>query len=152
MTGKKGKRTTAHSARPTRRALLAALLGLGGTGAAHATAAGKRRSLPQRRPRTVTLLEEGFLAGMAYYDFAAGPKGLRRGQPLVLRREPDNPHDPLAVAVFLPDGRKLGYLARVENEAVARVMDAGVPLRAVLSTVGGDIYAVTMRISALLPA
>ncbi len=34
------------------------------------------------------------------------------GSPLVLRTEPDNPHDPSAVAVDLSDGTPLGYVPR----------------------------------------
>lgn len=34
------------------------------------------------------------------------------GSPLVLREEPDNPHDPSAIAVDLRDGTPLGYVPR----------------------------------------
>ncbi len=99
--------------------------------------------------RVVVLLENAFLAGMAYYDFKDGPKGLKPGDEVRLRREPDNKHDERAVEVLLPDGRKLGYVARLENEALSRLMDAGMPVRARLKEVGEDIYSVTMRIEML---
>jgi len=56
---------------------------------------------------------------------------------LELRREPENPHDRNAVAVwcrFRKDGRTqeqhLGYVPRGDAKAVAKVMDAGVQVRA----------------------
>lgn len=46
------------------------------------------------------------------------------GAALRLEREPDNPHDSGAVAIWL--GRtKLGYVPRCANPAVARLLDAG---------------------------
>jgi hypothetical protein len=39
-------------------------------------------------------------------------------------REPDNPYDPMAVRVDW-QGHKLGYLPRVENTAVAQMLDRG---------------------------
>src|SRR3546814_1545737 len=44
---------------------------------------------------------------------------------VVLRREPDNPHDRRAIEVLDARGAKLGYVARIDNSAVARMMDAG---------------------------
>lgn len=103
--------------------------------------------------RPVTVLANAFLAGMAYYDFPDGPgDAFEAGQELVLKREPDNPYDDRAIEVFLPDGRKLGYVARRENEALSRLMDAGVSVRATVREVGEGPYSVTMRIDVLLPA
>ncbi len=133
----------------SRRRFLAGLAGFG-SGAAATGANGRKAAAATLRP--VTILAEAFLAGMACYDFPHGPGDeIRAGQPLVLRREPDNPHDERAIEVFLPDGRKLGYVARAENEALARLMDAGVPARAKVKTAGTGPYSVTMRIDVLLP-
>lgn len=44
-------------------------------------------------------------------------------------REPNNPHDARAVCIDW-HGRKLGYLPRVENAAVAQMMDRGERLEA----------------------
>ncbi len=44
---------------------------------------------------------------------------------LVLRREPDNPYDQLAILVLDEAGRKVGYVPRKKNEVIARLMDAG---------------------------
>lgn len=61
---------------------------------------------------------------MAYYDAARVLPELRVGDSLELRREPDNRHDGRAVEVWWRN-RKLGYLPRVENAAVAQMADAG---------------------------
>jgi len=47
------------------------------------------------------------------------------GAPLVLRREPHNPHDANAIEVFTADGAKLGYVPRRRNRRLAELMDAG---------------------------
>jgi len=39
-------------------------------------------------------------------------KGLQEGEAILLRREPDNPHDPNAIAVDTRDGDQIGYLPR----------------------------------------
>src|SRR2546422_5583655 len=57
---------------------------------------------------------------------------LRVGDALELRREPDNPHDPSAVSIAWR-GRKLGYVPRRENTALAWGLDRGEPLRARIS-------------------
>ncbi len=43
----------------------------------------------------------------------------------MLKREPANPHDALAVMIFTAKGHHLGYVPRAKNEALARLMDAG---------------------------
>ena len=55
---------------------------------------------------------------------------LRPGQRLSLRRQPRNRHDPLAIEVFGPRARKLGYVPRRHNEMPARLIDAGKRLSA----------------------
>lgn len=67
------------------------------------------------------------LAGFQYYAGRQVWDRLRVGDPLVLEREPDNPHDPRAVRV-LWQGHMLGYVPRAGNETVARLLDEGVRL------------------------
>lgn len=66
------------------------------------------------------------VAGTGYQDGAkeAGEE-LKDGDIMVLLREPDNPHDALAIQVLDEKSRKLGYVPRKKNEVVARLMDAG---------------------------
>jgi hypothetical protein len=72
------------------------------------------------------------LAGFRYYAAAPLWPQLRVGDALELAREPDNPHDANAVRVSW-QGRKLGYVPRRENTALAWAMDRGEPLRARIS-------------------
>jgi hypothetical protein len=49
---------------------------------------------------------------------------LRKGEALELRREPDNPHDSNAVAVYHGSDH-LGYVPRTSNIVLAAAIDAG---------------------------
>jgi hypothetical protein len=57
---------------------------------------------------------------------------LQFGDALDLVREEDNPHDPNAVRVEWR-GRKLGYVPRRQNAALAWGLDRGTPMRARVS-------------------
>ena len=75
--------------------------------------------------QTVKLLVQSSpLAGYRYAEAAQVWPELKVGDPLDLVREPDNPHDRNAVRVDWR-GRKLGYVPRAENEALAWAMDRG---------------------------
>lgn len=75
--------------------------------------------------QTVKLLVQSSpLAGFQYHAGAALWERLQVGDALSLRREPDNPHDALAVRVEWR-GEQLGYLPRAENAAVAAALDRG---------------------------
>lgn len=50
--------------------------------------------------------------------------GLEEGDRLCLVAEPDNPHDPNAVAVYW-EGFKLGYVPKRDNVAVASLLARG---------------------------
>ena len=50
---------------------------------------------------------------------------LTPGTELQLYREPDNEYDEWAIAVYLTENDKLGYITRFKNEPIARLMDAG---------------------------
>ena len=65
------------------------------------------------------------VAGFQYYD---GPKLIEKLEPdmyLRLVREPNNIYDPKAVAVFIRNGNKLGYIPEFLNEIPAGHMDRG---------------------------
>ncbi len=70
------------------------------------------------------LVQSSPLAGFQYHAGAALWERLQVGDALTLIREPENPHDARAVRVEWR-GVMLGYLPRVENEAVAGAMDRG---------------------------
>ena len=71
------------------------------------------------------MLIECQVAGTSYRDLKAVEPELLPGALLVLRREPGNPHDELAIMIVDEQGHHLGYVPRVKNEALARLMDAG---------------------------
>lgn len=78
-----------------------------------------------------------FIAGFRFHH-GMHPRvfeSLAPGDPLVLIREPGNPFDPLAFALYTGEGARLGYLPRGVNEPIASMADQGVELRAVISAV-----------------
>ena len=72
------------------------------------------------------------LAGFRYHAAAEVWEELRVGDRLDLARERDNPYDANAVSVSWR-GRKLGYVPRHENAALAWGLDRGAPLAARIS-------------------
>ena len=106
-----------------RRDVIRAFCGLLGVG----TLAARRAHTAA--PREI-LLAGTHVAGTAYHHAHAAAGRLRPGQRLLLRRQPGNRHDALAIEVFGPEGHKLGYVPRRHNEMPARLMDAGKRLSA----------------------
>ncbi len=85
---------------------------------------GSTANLPQPFARDILLLET-FIAGTSWRDLTAVYDTLNTGDELIMRREPDNAHDELAIKVVTRDDVHLGYIARAKNEIPARLMDAG---------------------------
>ena len=113
------------------------LLGFGALGGRSARASG---------PREIRL-SGMHVAGTSYYAAAAAADGLRPGQRLVLRRQPDNVHDALAIEVFGPAGHKLGYVPRQYNKMPARLMDAGQRLSARMESLSNQGTWLSIRVS-----
>ncbi len=65
------------------------------------------------------------VAGTSYLELEEIEKALSLRDTLILQREPDNPHDELAILIHNQNGEKLGYVPQVKNEVLARLMDAG---------------------------
>ena len=80
------------------------------------------------------LIQTTLTAGLAHHEAKAVWSDLAPGDPLVLVREPTNSDDPDAVRVEWR-GRLLGYLPRVDNADVARMLDRGQPLAASIRSV-----------------
>ncbi|MCU7844042.1 MAG: HIRAN domain-containing protein [Candidatus Thiodiazotropha sp. (ex Monitilora ramsayi)] len=78
------------------------------------------------------ILQESALAGYQYHRAAAIWPFLQVGEKLRLKREPCNPHDPYAVAVWFRN-EHLGYVPSRENRTLAKLMDQGIPLEASLT-------------------
>jgi hypothetical protein len=70
------------------------------------------------------LVQSSPLAGFQFYAGRELWDEMKVGDALALVREPDNRHDAHAVRIEWR-GRKLGYLPRKENRAVAAEMDRG---------------------------
>jgi hypothetical protein len=81
------------------------------------------------RRKRVTLFDD-FVAGFVYHDGEEALSRIRPGDPLVLRREPENPYDELAIEIYTREGVKLGYVPRDINAVPAAMMDQGVNLTA----------------------
>jgi len=84
------------------------------------------------QPRVQLLVQSSPLAGYRYGEGAEVWPLLREGDALELVPEPGNAHDANAVRVEWR-GRKLGYVPRRHNAALAWGLDRGTPLRARVS-------------------
>ncbi len=80
------------------------------------------------KEKRILVLKTG-IAGMQYYIGSEEERKaideITPGTELILYREPDNVHDELAIAVYLTENDKLGFITRFKNETIARLMDAG---------------------------
>ncbi len=81
-------------------------------------------------PKGPGLRALGFVAtyarGAAYHLSAFRAADLRKGRPVRLHRESDNPHDPNAVALHAPGARKpFGYVQAARAVSVAKRLDSG---------------------------
>ena len=65
-----------------------------------------------------------------FIGLVAAQKDVVVGTALVLRREPLNERDELAILVETAAGEKIGYVPRKHNPILARLMDAGKQLAA----------------------
>lgn len=86
-------------------------------------------ALPAQAAEALIIVQRSPLAGLRYHEGGRVWHDMKVGDRLELVREPDNPYDANAIGVEWR-GRKLGYLPRRENAAVARQLDRGVPLEA----------------------
>ena len=69
------------------------------------------------------------------------------GEPVMLVREPENPHDHLAVAIVTMRGVRVGYLRRDRAAWIAPKVDRGYPVRAIIERIRGiDLPTATLGI------
>ena len=83
---------------------------------------------------TILVVQSSPLAGFRYHEAVEVWEQLRVGDRLELARERDNPHDANAVSVSWR-GRKLGYVPRYENAALAWGLDRGAAFAARISRI-----------------
>ena len=81
------------------------------------------------------LVQTSLTAGLGHHEAKAVWDRMQSGDPVVLVREPDNPHDANAVRVEWR-GHTLGYIPHADNEAIARQMDRGNKLAARITKIG----------------
>jgi single-stranded-DNA-specific exonuclease len=79
------------------------------------------------------------LAGVTFEGRQESVAVLEPGVPLRIARQPDNPHDANAIALFDPHGSQVGFFNRRLAAALAPVIDAGVEYDVEVTDVtGGD--------------
>ena len=83
------------------------------------------------------LIQDSPLAGFPFYAGELILPSLSVGDELRLVRELSNVHDSNAVAVYFHD-EQLGYVPRVENTAVAQMLDRGERLEARISELSAE--------------
>jgi hypothetical protein len=86
------------------------------------------QDVPGSRPRDILLLDT-HVAGFRYYEGGRIWDYLDQGDLLELKREPMNPHDAKATALYWRE-HKIGYIPKAENAAIAGFLDQGAPLKA----------------------
>jgi hypothetical protein len=64
------------------------------------------------------------IAGFTYYDGVDVFENLKIGAPLSLKAEPENPHDPNAVAIYYEEV-KIGFVPRSENGLLRKFLNLG---------------------------
>ncbi|MDR2736838.1 MAG: HIRAN domain-containing protein [Gracilibacteraceae bacterium] len=65
-----------------------------------------------------------YIAGFTYYDGLDVMDELELGTQVILKSEPDNPHDPDAVAIYYGE-TKLGYVPEAENSQISHLLYFG---------------------------
>jgi hypothetical protein len=72
------------------------------------------------------------LRGTAYHEAALKAGSFAPGTDVRLAREPDNPHDPNAIAVYSEHAtRKAGYVPGSQAKRLARLLDSNVDIVAI---------------------
>ncbi len=95
-----------------------------------ATGAYLARDAPQLAERGLRVA--GVAGAGRHHDAVLQGEGLAPGRPLVLRRDPENPHDPSAIAVDDAGGGQAGWVPRELAAELAPRLDAGEPWSAVV--------------------
>jgi hypothetical protein len=84
-----------------------------------------RRFLGREALRERGLIVAGAAGAAAHHGDVLQHDGARPGSPLTLRRDPENEHDPNAIAVHTAGGAMLGFVPREVAAELAPRLDAG---------------------------
>lgn len=91
------------------------------------------------------------LAGVTFEERQDVISRLKSGDPLAMRRQPENPYDANAIALFEHRGAQVGFLNRRLAQALAPALDAGVAYDVEVTDVTGGVdarsWGVNVRIS-----
>ncbi|MBN1193451.1 MAG: single-stranded-DNA-specific exonuclease RecJ [Coriobacteriia bacterium] len=90
------------------------------------------------------------LAGVTFEGRQEVVARLQPGSPLRLERQPDNPHDPCACALFDPFGDQVGFLNRRLAAVLAPVLDAGVEYDVEVADITGGSEGASLGVNVLL--
>ncbi len=80
---------------------------------------------PREDAPSWVFLQQTHAAGTYYHNLGEKIPGFGFWDKFILQREPENEHDPRAVAILTPDGDMLGYIPRISNQRIAALLDAG---------------------------
>lgn len=80
-------------------------------------------------------LFDSFIAGTSFIRNSSLFEALTLGEDLILRREPENKFDSMAIMIMNGDGQKLGYVPRKDNLIFARLLEAGKMLKGKVSDI-----------------
>ncbi len=88
-----------------------------------------------------TALLKCCIAGYAYYQGEKVIDQLHPDLKLELKREPENPYDNKAIAIYFKN-QKLGFIPRVNNKVIANIMDQKMPVFAKILKInpGNDVW------------
>jgi len=84
-------------------------------------------------------LDSLYIAGFQYYKGVEVEKDLQENDMLYLKRQAENPHDHFAVEVYRGEN-KLGFLPRSDNKMIARMMDQGVKMKAIIRKIDPEAH------------
>lgn len=86
------------------------------------------RDSSRPKEHRILVLKTGLAGAQFHIESAAEREALKNitaGTELLLYREPENKYDEWAIAVYLTEEDKIGFVTRFKNETIARLMDAG---------------------------
>lgn len=96
-------------------------------------------------------LQECHVAGTMHVDdILIKTQALGVGSSLILKREPKNEYDDLAISVCNCDGEHIGYIPKKYNQPYARLMDAGKLLIGKVSHKGLEDHWLNLRIEIIM--
>lgn len=90
-----------------------------------------------RKAKKTLLIQKTHINGMAYYRAGECFQQIKLQDWVILKREAGNSHDALAVEAYWRH-QKLGYVPRLSNFALAKLLDEGEQIRAHIVTLNAE--------------